>query len=166
MTAVPLAVHRTDRRRAYWLGFALFGWAYLVASLIPQIGPRLPTTMGLAYLGAARPVAIPQGVAVADFDSDGQMDVYVVSASAPSVVYLNNGDGKFRQPTSTNATQGGNPAPSFVLWRRLMGTGGSPENFVRIGHSICALVFASFGASLSRRLCRLDVPRPEENSRS
>ena len=27
LTAVLLAVHRTDRRRAYWLGFALFGWA-------------------------------------------------------------------------------------------------------------------------------------------
>ncbi len=166
LTAILLAVHRADRKRAYWLGFALFGWTYLLVSLIPPLESRLPTTRGLAYLGAARPVAIPQGVAVADFDSDGQMDVYVVSASAPSVVYLNNGDGKFRQPTSTNATQGGNPAPSFVLWRRLMGTGGSPENFVRIGHSICALVFASFGASLSRRLCRLDVPRPEENSRS
>ena len=25
MTAILLATHRTDRRRAYWLGFALFG---------------------------------------------------------------------------------------------------------------------------------------------
>lgn len=72
LTAVLLAVHRTDRKRAYWLGFAVFGWLYLIASMIPQIGSRFPTTKGLAYLGAARPVAIPQGVAVADFDSDGQ----------------------------------------------------------------------------------------------
>ena len=55
MTAVPLAVHRTDGRRAYWLGFALFGWAYLVASLFPQIGPRLPTTMGLAFIDSKIP---------------------------------------------------------------------------------------------------------------
>jgi hypothetical protein len=37
-TAVLLAVHRTDRKRAYWLGFGSFGWVYLVASLIPPIG--------------------------------------------------------------------------------------------------------------------------------
>jgi hypothetical protein len=166
LTAVLLAVHRTDRRRAYWLGFALFGWAYLVASLIPALESRLPTTRALAYIGAARPVAIPQGVAVADFDSDGQMDLYFGNASAPSVVYLNNGDGTFRQPTSTTAAPGGNPTPNAVLWNRLMGTGGSPENFVRVGHSLLALVYAFLGGSLSRRLCRPDIPRPEDDRRS
>ena len=50
LTAVLLAVHRKDRRRASWLGFALFGWTYLIASLIPPIEARLPTTKGLAYL--------------------------------------------------------------------------------------------------------------------
>jgi hypothetical protein len=166
LTAILLAIHRRDRNRAYWLGFSLFGWVYLLVSLIPPLESRLPTTRGLAYLRAARPVAIPQGVAVADFDSDGQVDLYVANATAPSVVYLNNGDGTFRQPTSTNVGPGGNPTPSAVLWSRLMGTGGSPENFVRIGHSIIALAFAYFGGSLSRWLCCLDVPRPEENSRS
>ncbi len=166
LTATLLAVHRRDRKRAYWLGFALFGWTYLIASQIPPLESRLPTTKGLAYLGAARPVAIPQGVAVADFDSDGQMDVYLVNASAPSIVYLNNGDGTFRSPSSTNVGSGGKPALSVALWKRLMGMEGSPENFVRIGHSILALVLASFGGSVSRWCCNPDVPRPEENSRS
>ena len=166
LTAILLVVHRTNPKRAYWLGFSLFGWVYLLLSLIPPLESRLPTTRGLAYLGAARPVAIPQGVAVADFDSDGQVDLLLTNDSTPSVVYLNNGDGTFRQPTSTNVGPGGNPAPSVVLWRRLMGTGGSPEDFVRIGHSIFALLFAYFGGCLSRRLCRLEVLRPEENSRS
>src|SRR4051794_30627867 len=53
--AVLLAVHRTERRRAYWLGFALFGCVYLVASLVPTIESRLPTTKGLAYLDAKVP---------------------------------------------------------------------------------------------------------------
>src|SRR4051812_42711052 len=46
LTAVLLAVHRTERGRAFWLGFALFGWGYLVASLVPAVVSRLPTTRG------------------------------------------------------------------------------------------------------------------------
>ena len=44
VTAVLMTVHRKQRKRAFWLGFALFGWTYLVASLIPPIESRLPTT--------------------------------------------------------------------------------------------------------------------------
>jgi hypothetical protein len=44
LTSVLWAVHRTDRRRAYWLGVALFGWAYLRASLVPQVRQRMLTT--------------------------------------------------------------------------------------------------------------------------
>src|SRR5262249_2668962 len=47
------AVHRTGGRRAFWLGFALFGGAYLLASLIPPVESRLLTTKGLAYLDAS-----------------------------------------------------------------------------------------------------------------
>src|SRR5262245_54189740 len=39
-------------RRAFWLGFSLFGWAYLVSSLIPPVQSRLLSTTGLAYLDA------------------------------------------------------------------------------------------------------------------
>src|SRR5438552_827548 len=55
LTAILLTIHRSGRKRAYWLGFALFGWVYLVASLIPPIESRLPTTKGLAYLDSKVP---------------------------------------------------------------------------------------------------------------
>src|SRR3954469_1750576 len=55
LASVLLAVHRTDRRRAYWLGFALFGWTYLGASLIPPVEARLLTSTGLEYLEARLP---------------------------------------------------------------------------------------------------------------
>ena len=42
--AVLLAVHRTGGRRAFWLGFALVGGAYLGASLVPPVEARLLTT--------------------------------------------------------------------------------------------------------------------------
>jgi hypothetical protein len=37
LTSVLLAIHRTENRRAFWLGFALFGSAYLGLTLVPPI---------------------------------------------------------------------------------------------------------------------------------
>jgi hypothetical protein len=51
--AVLLAAHRTGDRRAFWIGFALFGWGYLSSSLIPSTESRLITTKALAYLHQA-----------------------------------------------------------------------------------------------------------------
>jgi Cu/Ag efflux pump CusA len=51
--AVLLTAHRTGDRRAFWIGFALFGWGYLSFSLIPSTEPRLITTKALAYLHQA-----------------------------------------------------------------------------------------------------------------
>ena len=48
--AVLLAAQRTGDRRAFWIGFALFGWGYLILSLIPSTEPRLITTKTLSYL--------------------------------------------------------------------------------------------------------------------
>src|SRR5258705_11148408 len=45
-----LVIHRTGIKRAYWIGFALFGWTYMVLSLVPAIEARLPTPTNLALL--------------------------------------------------------------------------------------------------------------------
>ena len=55
LISILLAVHRTESRRAFWLGFAFFGWIYLVLSLVPSIESRLMTTKGLAYLDSKVP---------------------------------------------------------------------------------------------------------------
>ena len=47
--SILLAVHRTETRRAFWLGFALFGWTYVGLSLVPSIESRLPTTKALGF---------------------------------------------------------------------------------------------------------------------
>ena len=49
--AVLLAAHRTGDRRAFWIGFALFGWGYLSFSLIPSTGPRVIATKAVTDLG-------------------------------------------------------------------------------------------------------------------
>src|SRR5580698_7977679 len=53
LIAVLLAVHRTEARRAFWIGFALFGWVYLSLSLISRTESSLITTQALAYLEKA-----------------------------------------------------------------------------------------------------------------
>ena len=93
MISVLLAIHRTEKRRAFWLGFALFGAAYLGLSLVPSIESRLITTKALAYIDSKVPRSIPAGFAYADFDNDGKMDLYVVNNSQPNALYLNKGNG-------------------------------------------------------------------------
>jgi hypothetical protein len=117
LTATLLTIHRKNRQQASWLGFSVFGWAYLVASLLPPIETRLPTTNGLAYLGTLRiwpPTAAP---AYFDYDDDGTPDPSVARA----LFYI-------------------------------LSTSGSQGNFVRIGHSLLALVMALIGGRLSRWL--------------
>ena len=55
LISILLAVHRTESRRAFWLGFALFGWIYLGLSLVPSIESRLITTKALHYLDSKVP---------------------------------------------------------------------------------------------------------------
>jgi hypothetical protein len=53
--SILLTVHRIGKRRAFWLGFALFGWIYLGLSVVPSIESRLITTKALAYLDSQVP---------------------------------------------------------------------------------------------------------------
>ncbi|MGZ3413087.1 MAG: hypothetical protein ACXWNX_04645 [Isosphaeraceae bacterium] len=48
LISILLAIHRTESRRAFWIGFALFGWIYLGLSLVPSIEYRLLTTKKLS----------------------------------------------------------------------------------------------------------------------
>ena len=49
------AYHRLGSRKAFWLGFALFGSTYLGLSLVPSIEPRLITTEALTFLDSKMP---------------------------------------------------------------------------------------------------------------
>jgi hypothetical protein len=138
LAAVLLAVHRTQRRRAFWLGFAVFGWVALFASLVPAVESRLPTTKLLAYL-----------------------DSEVLGRNARRVVTLSRNAIDLR----TTVNSSGSPAWAQAatgrsverLWNKkaramLTGPNGTTENFIRIGHSLIALVLAWLGGHLSRSL--------------
>jgi hypothetical protein len=123
LASVLLAIHRSESRRAFWLGFALFGWAYLGASLIPPIEARLLTTRALAYLDSKVPGHDP--FVRFGFTPDGTL---AIDQSSTIRIW--------------DAATG----------RPLTGPTGTSEHFLRIGHSLTALVLAFLGGHLSRSL--------------
>jgi hypothetical protein len=143
--SVLLAVHRAGCRRAYWLGFALFGWIYLGASLIPPIESRLLTTAALVQIGAKvpgleDPVALTLNMTVANGLSTGS-------------------------PTFAFSPNGSNRIMGQPLWiwdaatgQLVAGTGGTAVAFLRIGHALVALVLAYLGGHLSRWLFTRGLP--------
>jgi hypothetical protein len=146
LISILLAIHRTEKRRAFWLGFALFGWDYLGLSAVSSIEPRLMKTKALAYLDSKVPRSIPAGFASFDL---------IVTDSQPNVLYVNKGNGWIKDVT---AVAGSNPAgeqawfPNILAGSSLIGSSGTTENFVRIGHSLLALMAAFVGGQLSRHL--------------
>jgi hypothetical protein len=161
LTSTLLAVHRRGRDRAFWIGFTLFGSAYLVASLVPNIEARLPSTRGLAYL-------------------DSKLSDRVVSVTWGYVSTGGSTTSGNVPPTFTFLVDGTTPAanipPAWKPWNIVgsppTGSSRSMENFVRIGHSLLAFVMALVGGHLSQflfergRRRRLDLePIPVGSSR-
>jgi hypothetical protein len=141
LTAVLLAVHRADRKRAFWLGFVLFGGVYEAASLIPAIEGRLPTSKGLAFLDSkvpGRPVSL-RVLVTGTGSALHASTVQGIAFSADGTLAGSDGGGVVRLWDT-------------VTGRVLGGPGGSSENFQRIGHSLLALILAFAGGHLSRAL--------------
>jgi hypothetical protein len=128
LISILLAIHRTERRRAFWLGFAVFGWIYLALTLIPSIESRLMTTEALAYLDSKVPGRqldiVPTLPEVIQFANDNRLDF-----NRPDIVTL-------------------------AKVRLLGGSSATTANFVRIGHSLFALLAGWLGGQLSRHLSR------------
>jgi hypothetical protein len=161
VAAILLAVHRTGRKRAFWVGFVLAGGVYLGMSLIPPVESRLLTTKGLAYLDAKRQEARGLGVTYFDLDSDGKVDIYVAKSDG-GVLYRSDGQVKYRDlaavlaSTSRGAaaTSGSTRLRSWKSWAVRPGPGGTSENFRRIGHSVLAVALAMAGGWGSRAMRR------------
>jgi WD40 repeat protein len=137
-----LAVHRTGVGRAYWMGFAVFGWAYLLMSLVPSIEARLPTTKGLAFIDSK----------VADRSTGWTVILAAPGASGNTGKHVKSV--AFSPQGHTLTT---NQTGTVRLWdaatgRLLAVSNGTSENFVRIGHSLLALVLAFLGGCISRWL--------------
>jgi hypothetical protein len=150
LISILLAIHRHESRRAFWLGFAVFGSIYLGCSLIPPIEGRIVTTKLLTYLDSKVPGRAPQVFTIQLTGSippapGNQIQNLAFSLNAAQLATSNQG-----QVRIWNVATG----KIFAGW------GGTTENFVRIGHTLFALLLGWLGGQLSRRLCQR-TPHPE-----
>jgi hypothetical protein len=151
LISILLAVHRAESGRAFWIGFALFGWTYVVLSLLPSIESRLLTSKALAYLESQVPERPPGPFTVPGSGTGSR---------APTNQFQSltfNADGS----QLVTSMQG-----KVMLWDaatgRVIGVPrGTNEHFIRIGHSLFALLAGWFGGQFSRRLWRTSrAPEP------
>jgi hypothetical protein len=135
--AAVLAFHeRTGARRAWWRGFALFGWGYLTLVMGPwaaeAIAPHLPTTRGLEALYARM---YPEREEV------------MLSRRFRELVYR-------KYLARANMTAGSpasvalSPDGSVVLGTASADS--SLESFRRVGHCLWALLVACVGGLVGR----------------
>ncbi|HEV3164637.1 MAG TPA: hypothetical protein VGZ22_11465 [Isosphaeraceae bacterium] len=102
-------------RRAFWVGFTVFGLGYLLLSASPEIRPRLLTTSALDYLFpmvVRQPDMTPQEVTQLEF------------ARA------------LKRWAEGPANPSSSPALDFT---------GLYRDFMQIGHTLVALLFAALG---------------------
>jgi hypothetical protein len=147
LLSILLAIHRTEKRRAFWLGFALFGTAYLALTLVRSVEPRLITTKTLAYLESKVPGRSVTSIVVSSLRIRG-------TASGA----FGNDIQNLKLAADGNQVVGLWDATTSKL---LGGWSGTSENFIRIGHSLFVLLVGWIGGQLSRHLSRSS--RPAEN---
>jgi hypothetical protein len=197
LNAVLLAVHRIEARRAFWIGFVLFGWGYLSLSLISSTESRLITTGALAYLEKAN-ILGRRAIVIRVIPDLDRMRAYNLSlddllkATGESRIFGSPEEEQLRQaelersPTLefvvgsnvqssvrilryNKPEQYGNiilkASPEGEILRLkdvatvqlrssffISGGTGTAENFVRIGHSLFALLAGWLGGAISRKL--------------
>ena len=141
LTSLLLASHRMGERRAFWFGFALFGCVYLGLALIPPVESRLVTSCALEELHVRL---------------SGQTTQQVVLTITSSGSGVTNQTLAFSPDGTTVAANGSGSVPLFYLQtaKWLPGWRGSTMNFVKIGHSLIALLLAWLGGIMSVRLAR------------
>jgi hypothetical protein len=147
LVAVLLAIHRGGVRRAFWIGFVLFGFVYLLLSVIPPVESRLISSQALGYLYSKLP------------GQSGQNIVLTVTTSGPGAPTLQNGTIAFNSSGTQLATTNNGSVRRWNVTtaQPLNWWGGTPENFVKIGHSFTAVLLAWLGGILSRRLSRVSI---------
>ena len=143
LVSILLAIHRAEKRRAYWLGFTLFGWTYLGYSLVPSIESRLITTKALAYVDSK--VSDRSIVHLQRVWDTWSNDSTRNNQSIPSTSIA-------FSPQENGGTRGNQfVAGDWTFTRGFTGAiGGSTMNFIRIGHSFLTLIVATLGGMLSR----------------
>jgi hypothetical protein len=151
LISILLGVHRAGQRRAFWIGFALFGSAYLALSLVPSIETRLITTKALAYLDSKVP-------------DRSIVHIKRVWDSWSSKPDQNNQSIGFVPQDNSGTSRTVPVAGKLSFMGSFTGAAsGSTINFIRIGHSFLTLIAAMMGGLLSRHLHAKERERNSES---
>ncbi len=139
LLSILRAIHCTAGRRAFWLGFAICGGAYLWLSVMPAIEFRLVTTHALVYLDSklpGRPGLYEQLIGGAGgYVQQTGFDLVFTDPPQPTIVNVSN------RPWAFWTAQNGTLIPIL---------NGKTATFVRIVHSLLAVIVGCIGGWLSR----------------
>jgi hypothetical protein len=132
--AIPGAVATVEDRRAFWVGFAAFGWVYFAFTLAPWVDKEAShQLLSTTILDIASPYIV---------DNRYLARTYMQSINPPS------------SPAEPTAWQAWN-LPDFQAtdsWRIGYVKLHSPFLFLRIGHAVFCLLGAVVGGELARYL--------------
>ena len=169
-------VFRRDAARAFWVGFLLFGWAYLSMVFGPwfstNVKDHLLTSKVLGY-SYNKIASLPtssggRGTVLGDVDNDGWVDMYVANMQSPNYWFRNVGNGRFEDVTR-RARMGagmidsdGDGNVEFFVTNPWSAAGPSWDNLQRVGHSLFSLLAGLVGGLLALFLWRSRGGRPAD----
>jgi hypothetical protein len=136
LISILLAIHRTDQTRAFWLGFALFGWTYLGLSLVPSIESRMITTKTLHFLDSRAFRSSPASGGLVNV-KHRSLDLSFVNSLQQSAHYGHKGNTGWVRDAATAG---------------LGRSSGTTGNIVSIAHSLVTLIAAFVGGLLSHHV--------------
>ena len=163
--AVPLAIFRQGGQRAYWFGFALFGWLYML--LVTYSWSLDPNT------SQSNPLR-PYSLVTTQITSGGYSRIYA-SANTPIYYAPTTGPVSFPYPVNVTGTisngpytayvSGGSPNPVTFYFGTNSVTpafnGPSHDDFVNVAHAFWAILLASVGGWFT---CWLYATRPAKQN--
>jgi hypothetical protein len=159
-TSLIGVLHRREGKRAFWQGFALFGWGYLVLSQAPwfaeQVGPKLPSTALLGYAhgrlnpatgnvtGQFQDVFFSLGTSIDATSAGAATNPSVAVQPQPPPQGAVAVDFDFAFPTTPA------PSPKPQLFTFFLAGTGNRDQFFRVGHCLFTLLAALLGGMIAR----------------
>jgi hypothetical protein len=142
-----LAVLRHGRRRAFWLGFMIFGWMAFAVNHVPGMNERLPWTKGLRWVDSKIPgkqsTTAYSYLMLSRLITKAQLDYQAVVPQSQGTTFVD---------VTGSSGQAGTSGLKLL---RFLGTPArTSEYFVQIGQSLVAILLAFVGGKLGSMVFR------------
>lgn len=157
-TSLLAFLNRRGAIRAFWQGFAIFGWGYLVLSSAPwfaeQVAPKLPTTALLTYAHErvhpnTTTVTGMINFGVGSASPSGSISIVQVQTVGTPLISAQPASGAVVPPPAPGnaAAQpaGSTTQPTTIIWML-----SNLDQFQRVGHCLFALLAAYLGGVIGR----------------